>query len=110
MSNVIFSDKRKIITISLPDYPGSEIIMYDSLLFGQVSEMNKAAGDDADKGLLSLQFLIKDWNFTDEKGVKLPITLDTLNKFSIESISTLLQTVSDFFTKEAEAKKKSLKS
>jgi len=36
--------------------------------------------------------------------------LDTLNKFSIESISTLLQTVSDFFTKEAEAKKKSLKS
>lgn len=106
MPNVIFSDNRKTISVSLPSYPESEVIMYDSLLFGQVSQMNKAEGNDADKGLLSLQFLIKDWNFVDESGEKLPISMEILNKFSIEDITILLQKVTDFFTKEAEGKKK----
>ena len=109
MANVIFSDNRKTISISLPSYPESEVIMYESLLFGQVSQLNKVVGDDTDKGLLSLQFIIKDWNFTDENGVKLPVTVENLNKFSVEDITVLLKTVSDFFTKEAEEKKKSLK-
>ena len=83
--------------------------MYESLLFGQVAQMNKVVGDDTDKGLLSLQFLIKDWNFTNEVGEKLPVSIEVLNQFSMEDITVLLKTVSDFFTKEAEVKKKSSK-
>ena len=109
MANVVFSDNRKTISVSLPNYPDSEIIMYDSLTFGQVSQMNKSAGDDADKGLLSLQFLIKNWNFVDDKGEELPVSLDNLNKFSMDDITILLKKVADFFTKETEGKKKSSK-
>jgi hypothetical protein len=110
MANVIFSDIRKTISVSLPSYPESEVIMYESLLFGEVSQMNKSTGDDADKGLLSLQFLIKEWNFTNELGEKLPVSVEVLNSFSVEDITFLLKTVTDLFTKEAEEKKKSLKS
>ena len=109
MANVIFSDTRKTISVSLPSYEGSEVVMYESLLFGEVGQLNKTTGDDADKGLLSLQFLIKEWNFVDEKEEKLPITMEILSKFPIKDITVLLEAVSDFFTKEAEGKKKSSK-
>jgi len=109
MSKVIFKDVRKTIEVTLPSFPESKVLLYESLLFGQVSELNNDKLNEVDKGVLSLQYLIKEWNFTDESEKELPITIETLNQFPMEDLTFLLEKVSDFFTKEQKGKKESLK-
>ena len=105
-NNVVFKDIRKTVKVTLPSYPNSEVELYSSLLFGQVNELNKKEMNDIDRGVLSLQYLIKDWNFTDEDGKKLPITMAVLNQFPLDDLTLLLEKVSDFFTKDKRVKKK----
>jgi len=109
MSKVIFKDVRKTIEVSLPSFPESKVVLYESLLFGQVNELNDEKLKEIDKGVLSLKHLVKEWNFTNEKGEDLPIAIETLNQFPVEDLTFLLEKVSDFFTKEQAGEKKSSK-
>jgi len=109
MSKVIFKDVRKTIEVSLPSFPESKVVLYESLLFGQVNELNDEKLKEIDKGILSLKHLVKEWNFTNEKGEDLSVTIETLNQFPVEDLTFLLEKVSDFFTKEQKGKKESSK-
>ena len=90
---VIFKDIRKTATISLPSFEGSEVELYDDLLFGQMKQVNEAKCGDLDRGVLVLQFLIKGWNFTDESGKVLEITPETLNAFPVKDFTILMDRV-----------------
>jgi len=109
MSKVIFKDVRKIIEVILPSFPDSKILLYEGLLFGQVNELDNDKLNQVEKGVLSLKYLIKEWNFTDKDGKELPITIETLNQFPAEDLAFLLEKVHAFFTKEKKGKKKSSK-
>jgi len=106
MSKVVFKDIRKTIEVVLPSFPESKVVLYESLLFGQVNELNDEKLSEIDKGILSLRYLVKEWNFTNEKGKDLPITIETLNQFPVDDLTFLLEKVSDFFTKEQKGKEK----
>ena len=88
--NVILKDTRKVIELSLPSYPESKVILYDGLLFGQMKKVGEAKEDFA-RGVAVLQHLIKEWNFTNEKGEALPINESTLNQFGLEDIQILME-------------------
>lgn len=105
----IFKDVRKTVEVFLPSYPDSKVVLYESLLFGQVNELNDEKLTDVTRGVLSLKHLIKSWNFTDEKEKALPVTVETLNQFPIDDLTFLLNKVSDFFTKGKKEKKESSK-
>ena len=70
MEQIVLRDIRKSTKIELPSYKGSEIELYDDLLFGEIDKINKIK-DDTEKGYAVLVDLIKGWNLYDEEGKKL---------------------------------------
>jgi len=90
MTNVILRDIRKTVDISLPSFPESKIVLYDGLLFGQMKKIGEAK-EDMDRGILVLQYLIKDWNFTDEAGKKMVVDEKNLNILPIKDLQILME-------------------
>lgn len=90
MTNVIFRDVRKVIELSLPSYPESKVILYDGLLFGQMKKVSDVEGE-FDKGVIILQHLIKEWNFTNEKGEALPINEASLSQLGLIDMQILME-------------------
>ncbi|MHA1329842.1 MAG: hypothetical protein ACTSR2_02080 [Candidatus Hodarchaeales archaeon] len=97
---------RKTIELSLPSYPDSKVILYDRVLAGGMERILKAK-DDFERGLITLQEIIKDWNFVDEEGKKLEVTMDNLRKLPIEDLNFLLEKVRGFFTQDEKKERKS---
>lgn len=101
---VIYKDPRKTKKISIPSIPDSEVEIYDTLLWGDLEAIYTLEGSDLEKGRKSLAFLIKDWNLTDEKEIKLPIEEETFKLFTLEVINFLLANT-EIVRQEKEKKK-----
>jgi len=101
-------DVRKTIEISLPSFPDSKVILYDRILAGGMERIMEAKSD-FERGLIALQEMIKDWNFTDENGNKLEVSLENLRKLPMEDLTFLLDKVRDFFSKLEKEGRKYLK-
>jgi len=91
MAKVVLKDFRETVTVELPSIKESEIVMYTSLLTGEMMEMYKkfpkmsdaTSSDAQDGGYEMLLKSIKEWNFTDETGKDLPITMDIIRQFPL---------------------------
>lgn len=105
MSNQLL-DVRKVQKMSLPSYPDSEVEYYDGLLTGQLSEINKL-DDDNEKGIKTLEFLIKAWSFVDAAQKPLPITMENLKKLPLKDFMILMDKINEVMAVEEEKKKKS---
>jgi len=105
----VLKDTRKTIEVSLPSFKDSKIILYEGMLFGDLAELENAK-TDMERGLLSLKLLIKDWNFTDETGKKLEVSLENLRLLPIPDLTFLFDKIGDFFTKLGKEGKKLSKS
>jgi len=101
----LLSDVRQVHKLTLPSYPDSEVEYYDGLLTGQLTEMNKVE-DESEKGIKSLEFLIKSWSFVDEAGVALPITMENLKKLPLTDFLTLMDAINEIMTREDTKKKR----
>ena len=101
-------DIRKTSELILPSYPDSKIVLYDRILAGGMERIMEAK-TDFERGLIALQEMIKDWNFTDEKGNKLEVNLENLRRLPMEDLTFLMDKVRDFFTKLEKEGKKYLK-
>lgn len=101
-------DIRKTFEVSLPSYPESKIILYDSILAGGMERVMDAK-TDFERGLIALQELVKDWNLTDEKEEKLEVNLENLRRLPFKDLNFLLNKVGDFFTQATEEIGKSSK-
>jgi len=108
--NVILKDVRKTIELSLPSFPESKVVLYDGLLFGQMKKIGDIKGGDMDRGVMVLQYLIKEWNFTNEKGEALPVNEGNLNQFPIKDLQILMEKANtileDISKKKVESSKK----
>jgi len=100
------TDVRKTKKINLPSYPDVEVEVYDGLLTYQVAELQKAE-TDLDRGIATLQLLIKSWSFVDAEEKPLAITIENLKKLPTKDFSALMTTVEDAISDEEGKKKKS---
>lgn len=89
MSSVLFSDPRKLKTVELPSFKGSQVIMYDQLLCHDLTEIGSMDLSTSEQGVESVFRSIKDWNFIDEKGVKTSISKENILKLPSDDLFTL---------------------
>lgn len=83
MSKVVFSAEkaRKTITVSLPSFPGSELVFYTQLTVSEERAVANANPHYTEKGHPdtmafmndSVIKLLKSWNFTDEQDADIPL-------------------------------------
>ena len=85
-------DPRKIIKITLPSFPDSEVEIYDGLLTGEALGLNKEEADN-ETGMLLLQKIIKSWSFVDENEKPLAITKETLGLLPMKDFKMLMDKV-----------------
>lgn len=84
-------DTRETIKLSLKEREGSEIILKDGLLAGDMSFVyGDEATNDVERGLRALSKMIISWNLTDEKDQSLPVTLDNLKRLNLREVEELL--------------------
>lgn len=99
------TDIRKLKKINLPSYPDVEVEMYTSLLTYQVAELQKY-DTDLERGIATLQLLIKTWSFVNAEEKPLEITIDNLKLLPTTDFSALMNAVGDAMNEEEGKKKK----
>jgi hypothetical protein len=84
----ILKDNRSTTTLQLKSYEGAEVIMYSSLLVGELEGF-----DDSKTSMQQVFYilpkLIKEWNFTDEGGNVLDVTVENLKKLSADALEEM---------------------
>jgi len=91
----ILRDERKEIKVTLGTIKDSEITIKDGLLAGDIEDIyGKNETSDVHKMFLVLTKIIVDWNLTDEKGEKLPITIENIKLFDIRDLTEIVNKTS----------------
>jgi len=109
MANGTFKDVRKTVDLTLPSFPESKIELYEDLLFGQMKLVSECKGSDMERGILVLQYLIKDWNFVNEKDEKIEINEETLKSFPLKDFTILMEKANSVFEKYSKKDEESSK-
>lgn len=93
--SVVLEDFRGEHEVELPGYPGSKVVIYDDVLFGDAALLAPILeGKHTTEAVMPvLMKLIKEWNFTDKEGVDLPITDETIGRLSIEALTHLAEAI-----------------
>ena len=97
---------RTIKKVSIPSIPDSEVELYNTLIWKDSEEIGNSDTPFISKGKEILVKLIKDWNLTDENGVKLPITTETIDMFTPDIVTFLFDESGFAPNKEEDSKKK----
>ena len=91
-------DNRKEVKLKLKSIPGSEVVIKDGLLAGDIEAIQGSPEDnDTTRTLRVLERIIVKWNLTDDKGEVLPVNLENIRKLDFSDIAELLQKIN--FTK-----------
>ena len=88
--------ERETKEVELPSFAGSKVVVYASLLVGDLGDVDLASENSLKMSLEALPKIIKSWNLIGQDDKDLPITSDTLKKMPLKDISFLLQEVADF--------------
>lgn len=95
MASPVLKDIRGTKTITLPGYPDSEVVLYDSILVGDALRVEKLATHQSPEELIkALPIFIKSWNFVDETQKPLAIDEKSVGLLSVEAVTTIAQEVS----------------
>jgi len=88
-------DTRKTLTLPIKSIEGSEVTLRDGLLAGDMSFVyGEGTTNDIERTLRALSLMIVDWNLTDGKEGKLPITLENIKKLDILDVTELINATS----------------
>ena len=99
-------DTRKVLKLSIKSVEGSEIMIKDGLLAGDMSFVyGEGTMNDIERTLRALSVMIVDWNLTDDKEKKLEITIENIKKLEVTDVKSLISATS-FGEKEEIGKKK----
>lgn len=76
------------VTIELPSYPGSEVVIYEKAPFDAIADIQQGMTNRqmAEKVLPGI---ILSWNFTDKEGKELPVTFENLIKLPATDVEYL---------------------
>lgn len=89
---IIFSDTRKTKTITLPSFPGSEVVVYTELNIGQQRAISNAA-DNFERGIRAAIASIKSWNMYLDETTPLEVTEENLQKFPQDDVIIIFATL-----------------
>lgn len=99
----ILKDFRQTKIIELPNWKGSQVEIYDSLLVGDMARIDTKSSNAIEQVVNSLHMFIKSWNFTDEQGNTLEINRENLNFLKADDVQVITEAVAAF---NLEVKKK----
>jgi hypothetical protein len=72
-------DFRKVVEVTLPSFPDSKVEVYQGILVRDLGGINSTTIDGSVETILKiLPKVIKSWNFTDDKGEPLAITVENI--------------------------------
>ena len=81
---------RSTSTIALPDIPGGEVVIYNSLTLGDLASFDTTDEmTDTQKMVNLLPKIILSWNLTDENNNELPITSDNISLFPVSAMEVI---------------------
>lgn len=92
----VLKDFRQTKELTLPSYPDSVIVVYDSLLVGDYRGVNVNETNQIEQGIELLPRFIKSWNFTDENEVLLPINKESILFFTANDLQFLMNEIQKF--------------
>jgi hypothetical protein len=92
MSKLI--DPRGVRKIKLPSFSEDEVELYEGFLTYQLNEFTKVK-EDFDRGVLTLEFLIKSWTFVDEDDKTLKVTKENIGLLPSADFEVLMSAVGD---------------
>jgi len=92
----VLKDFRTTKTIELPNFPESNVEIYDSLLVGEMVGIDYKSDNQIKQVIEALHLFIKSWNFTDEAGETLPITTESLGFLKTEDVQFLGEQIIEF--------------
>lgn len=110
---VLIGTQDKTKKVFLPSYAGTEnpawIEIYENLALADLAGFVAAMGTESQNRMLQLICkIIKDWNFTDSDGKKLPISIEYVSKLNASDMGEVISQVEEIVTQFANAKKKSM--
>lgn len=85
--------KPEIKEVILPE-SGAKLKMLSNITYGTMMKMWEIPNTDNNSTLASAAALILEWDFTDEKGVALPINADNLKLLSVKDANHLVEILS----------------
>lgn len=90
-------DFRRTKELELPNYPGSKLFIYDSVLMKDVINSDVDFDNIQEKDYARiLHLFIKEWNFTDENDKLLPITPKNIEMLRMDAVMYLSNTIKKF--------------
>ncbi len=97
----VLKDFRLTKIISVKEYPEAEIEVFNSVLARDGDNLIELEEKKNISQLVKvLTKFIKSWNFTDEAGKPLPVDINSLNLFSLETITEMVEKIKDFSENE----------
>ena len=101
-------DVRKEIKLSVKSIKGSELVLKDGLLAGDMEYVyGEASISDIERTLRALSKMIVSWNLTDSNDKVLPTTLENIKLLNVNDLADLVGSTS---FGEADKKKRITKS
>lgn len=94
----ILKDFRQTKEISLPGYPDSKVVIFASLLAGDMIGLDTNLPDLSSQAQ-AFEFLpkyIKEWNFEREAGVPLEINKEGISLLTISDLTFLANSIQEF--------------
>ena len=94
----VLKDFRKTKKVSLKNHPESEIEIYNSVLAKDGDALMELQDNpNSISNLVNVMpKFIASWNFNDEKETVLPINADSINLFSFEDLTELVDYIKEF--------------
>ena len=88
-------DVRKEIKLSVKSIKGSELVLKDGLLAGDMEYVyGEASISDIERTLRALSKMIVSWNLTDSNDKPLPTTLENIKKLNVTDLADLVGSTS----------------
>ena len=88
-------DLRKELKLPIKSIKGSEVIIKDGILAGDMSFVfGDSTTNDIERTLRALSKMMVKWNLTDEAGKALPINLENIGKLDVTDITELINVTS----------------
>jgi len=88
-------DLRKELKLPIKSIKGSEVIIKDGILAGDMSFVfGNSNTNDIERALRGLSKMMVKWNLTDEAGKELPISLENIGRLDVMDITALIDATS----------------
>lgn len=103
--NILSGELRGRVKKTIPWIQNAWVEFYDDLL-GETQAKISSASNQEEAGYIGVVAMIADWNFGDEKGVKLDVSVENVRKLPIRVQKWLAETSTKIVNPEQEKEQK----